>query len=210
MTGVQTCALPISGLSPKPFLIVDTSKESGRREKRTESRGTYNDLEAAVCDRILGYIVREVPEFDLKNVGIISAYKDQVNRIRKEIKHTVGEEYVGEMVATLDSYQGQERDLIFYSFTKSSDKAPSMNRIGFLNELRRLNVAMSRCKKMLVMIGDMEFLAGCMHQNQDEDGNPVYAQSEREFSDFIKKMLKDVGDGRGEIISCGECMERVG
>lgn len=198
------------GLSPKPFLIVDTSKESGRREKRTESRGTYNDLEAAVCDRILGYIVREVPEFDLKNVGIISAYKDQVNRIRKEIKHTVGEEYVGEMVATLDSYQGQERDLIFYSFTKSSDKAPSMNRIGFLNELRRLNVAMSRCKKMLVMIGDMEFLAGCMHQNQDEDGNLVYAQSEREFSDFIKKMLKDVGDGRGEIISCRECMERVG
>lgn len=85
-----------------------------------------------------------------------------------------------------------------------------MSRIGFLNELRRLNVAMSRCKKMLIMIGDMNFLSGCMHQNVDENGKEIYAQSEKEFSDFICKMMKDVQNGRGEMISYEELKERLG
>lgn len=194
----------------KPFLIVDTSRVPGREETRTPSRGTYNELEAGLCREILRCIVEKEADPKLKEIGIISAYKDQVKRIKKEIKDVVGADYAGEMAATLDSFQGQERDLILYSFTKSSNKKADMNRIGFLNELRRLNVAMSRCKKMLIMIGDMEFLSGCMHQDIDESGHPVYEQSEREFSDFIRKMLNDVKNGRGELVPYRTFMERLG
>lgn len=197
-------------ISEKPFLIVDTSRTSGREETRTESRGTYNELEARICRELLNSIAEKENHAALEQIGIISAYKDQVKRIKKEIKEITGPERANEMAATLDSFQGQERDLILYSFTKSSGKKASMNRIGFLNELRRLNVAMSRCKKMLIMIGDMTFLSGCMHQNVDENGKEIYAQSEKEFSDFICKMMKDVQNGRGEMISYEELKGRLG
>ena len=110
----------------------------------------------------------------------------------------------------MDSFQGQERDLIIYSFTKSSKKSPARRRIGFLNELRRLNVAMSRSKKTLVMIGDMTFLSSCEHQDVDEEGNAIYAHSEKEFSTFISKMLHDVSDNdRGEIIPYAQLKKMV-
>lgn len=197
-------------ISKRPFLIVDTSRVPGRGETRTESRGTYNELEARLCREILACIVEKEPDCDLGEIGIISAYKDQVNRIKKEIRAVAGADYANEMAATLDSFQGQERNLILYSFTKSSGKKPTLNRIGFLNELRRLNVAMSRCKKMLIMIGDMEFLSGCMHQEIGEDGAPVYEHSEKQFSDFIRKMLTDVAGGRGEVVPYDRFMERLG
>lgn len=113
------------------------------------------------------------------------------------------------MVATLDSYQGQERDIILYSFTKSSNDSPKKRRIGFLNELRRLNVAMTRCKKMLILIGDMEFLGGCEHCDKDDSGHLIYDKSEKQFSDFINKMVSDVKKGRGELISYQEFVRRV-
>ena len=94
-------------------------------------------------------------------------------------------------------------------FTKSADKDPKRRRIGFLNELRRLNVAMTRCKKMLILIGDMEFLRSCRHCDTDAYGEEIYNKSERQFSDFINKMLKDVDNGRGERISYHTFLSRI-
>jgi superfamily I DNA and/or RNA helicase len=58
-------------------------------------------------------------------------------------------------VNTVDSFQGQERDAIFISMTRSN--ADSI--IGFLSDIRRMNVAMTRARKKLVMIGDSATLA---------------------------------------------------
>ena len=199
----------LPGISEKPLVIIDTSKVSDRFETRTPERGTYNVLEADICKNILEYITRNNVEIAMNEIGIISAYGDQVARIKKSITKVVTAENANAMVATLDSFQGQERNLILYSFTKSSKKKPTMSRIGFLNELRRLNVAMSRCKKTLIMIGDMRFLSGCLYQNTDDEGNEIYEHSEKEFSDFISKMVKDVNDGRGEILSYDTFKERI-
>ena len=63
------------------------------------------------------------------------------------------------MVASLDSFQGQERPLILYSLTRSTTyKKSEMGRVGFMKELRRLNVAFTRCQKQLVIVGDMIIL----------------------------------------------------
>lgn len=86
---------------------------------------------------------------------------------------------------------------------------PTRRRIGFLNELRRLNVAMTRSKKMLVLIGDMNFLSSCQHMDMDDDGNPVYEQSEKQFSDFIQLMLEHVEQGNGELITYQTFLQRV-
>ena len=199
----------LPGISEKPLIIIDTGDVVERFETRTPERGTYNTLEADICREIMSYIVSNGIDISLSEIGIISAYGDQVARIKKAINGLVSPESANAMTATLDSFQGQERDLILYSFTKSSKKKADMSRIGFLNELRRLNVAMSRCKKTLVMIGDIRFLSGCLYQNTDEDGNAIYEHSEKEFSDFICKMMEDVRRGRGEVLNYTQFKERL-
>ena len=200
----------LPAISKKPYIIIDTSESGNRYETRTPEHGTLNRHEAEICRDILRFAMKSVADITTGEIGVISAYKDQVSTIRKLLSGVVSPEEANAMVATLDSFQGQERDLVLYSFTKSSKKKPEMRRIGFLNELRRLNVAMSRCKKTLIMIGDMHFLSGCLYQDTDEDGNARYDHSEKEFSDFIKKMLLDAKDGRGEVISAKQLYERMG
>jgi len=197
----------IKCLSEKPFLIIDTSKEKNRFETRIEGGGANNRLEAEIAADIVNLAAAE--GIEVKDIGIISAYKAQVKLIRELLGNSFDKDTVREIVATLDSFQGQERNLIIYSFTKSSNRDAKSSRIGFLNELRRLNVAMSRCKKMLILIGDMDFLSSCEHMDADEDGNPVYEMSEKQFSDFIRKVLDDVNKGRGELIDVREAKHRI-
>lgn len=198
----------IPKLSDMPYVIIDTSDAEGRREVTDPAGGSSNPLETAIITNIIRHL-HEQTEADLKEVGVISAYKAQIKLIKNKLGEFLPRELVSEMAATLDSYQGQERDIILYSFTKSADKDPKRRRIGFLNELRRLNVAMTRCKKMLILIGDMEFLRSCRHCDTDAYGEEIYNKSERQFSDFINKMLKDVDNGRGERISYHTFLSRI-
>lgn len=198
----------IPKLSHRPYVIVNTAGEKNRFERKIEGAGCDNGLEADIIFKVVSTVM-ENPENDLKEIGVISAYKSQVKLIKNKLNKILPKELVNEMVATLDSYQGQERDIILYSFTKSSNDSPKKRRIGFLNELRRLNVAMTRCKKMLILIGDMEFLGGCEHCDKDDSGHLIYDKSEKQFSDFINKMVSDVKKGRGELISYQEFVRRV-
>jgi superfamily I DNA and/or RNA helicase len=58
-------------------------------------------------------------------------------------------------VNTIDSFQGQERDAVFISLTRSNAEST----IGFLSEVRRMNVAMTRARKKLVVVGDSATLS---------------------------------------------------
>jgi len=58
-------------------------------------------------------------------------------------------------VNTIDSFQGQERDIVYISMTRSNTE----NNIGFLSDVRRMNVAMTRARKKLVVIGDSATLS---------------------------------------------------
>ncbi len=82
-------------------------------------------------------------------VGIIAPYKAQVNLLQDIFK---GGDYEGVnlSVNTIDSFQGQERDVVYISLVRSNEKGD----IGFLSDIRRMNVAMTRAKKKLVVIGD--------------------------------------------------------
>jgi superfamily I DNA and/or RNA helicase len=104
------------------------------------------------------------------------------------------------MVASLDSFQGQERSIIIYSCTRSNTIPPEKSRIGFLRELRRLNVALSRPLKQFVFIGDIDFLAGC--RNADDKS------SELDFSRFILLMKKHAQQN-GEFTTAGDLLRRM-
>jgi superfamily I DNA and/or RNA helicase len=58
-------------------------------------------------------------------------------------------------VNTIDSFQGQERDIVYISMTRSNAEGD----IGFLSDIRRMNVAMTRARKKLIIVGDSATLA---------------------------------------------------
>lgn len=213
---IRTKDLMLPSLSDRAYLLIDTSGVPGRHEHAIPGGGCDNRLEAAIIKSLISIRLNERSQISAEDltpvddeIGVISAYKAQVKIIRQELTGMLPDNTIRTMAASLDSFQGQERDLIIYSFTKSSDKPANMRRIGFLNELRRLNVAMSRCKKTLVMIGDMQFLGGCKHTDKDEDGNEIYNQSEKQFGDFIRKMCADVKEkNRGQYFTYQQFLDR--
>jgi superfamily I DNA and/or RNA helicase len=79
------------------------------------------------------------------SVGVISPYRAQTELLKKKLRELPS---VG--VNTVDAFQGQERDVIYISLVRSNDR----QEIGFLKDYRRMNVAMTRARKKLVMIGD--------------------------------------------------------
>ncbi len=90
-------------------------------------------------------------------VGIISPYKEQVQYINNLISNDdeLKESPIKIIVKTVDGFQGQERTVIYISLVRSNDT----KEIGFLNDIRRMNVALTRAKEKLVVIGDSATLA---------------------------------------------------
>ena len=88
-------------------------------------------------------------------IGIISPYALQVTTIRQEISEDEILKNLDIQVNSIDGFQGQEKDVIYLSLVRSNDR----NEIGFLKDYRRLNVALTRAKYKLIVVGDMATLA---------------------------------------------------
>ena len=86
------------------------------------------------------------------DVGIISPYRAQVQYLRSLIKHDAFFKPYRKLITvnTVDGFQGQERDIIIISLVRSNDQG----QIGFLRELRRMNVAITRARMKLIILGD--------------------------------------------------------
>lgn len=90
------------------------------------------------------------------DVGLISPYRAQVKYLRGLIKRTPFFKPFRHLVSvnTVDGFQGQERDVIIISLVRSNDEG----NIGFLRDLRRMNVAMTRARMKLIIIGSVATL----------------------------------------------------
>ncbi|WP_207420823.1 AAA domain-containing protein [Desertivirga brevis] len=86
------------------------------------------------------------------SVAIISPYREQVLLLKNLILENPDLEPFHKNISinTIDSFQGQERDIVYISMTRSNEDSS----IGFLSDIRRMNVAMTRARKKLVVIGD--------------------------------------------------------
>ena len=140
-----------------PLAFVDTAG-CGFEEKH-EGTSTTNPEEAALLFRHLTGLVRELEKqsTDFPSIAVISPYKQQVEILKELMLHNDVLLAHGDKISvnTIDSFQGQERDVVYISLTRSN----SEGQIGFLSDTRRMNVAMTRARKKLVVIGDSATLS---------------------------------------------------
>lgn len=139
-----------------PFDLIDTAGCGYTEIINPESLSIANPEEAAL---LIDHLKLLLQQYYAKNnaeqkisIGIISPYKEQVQHLTLRISEDeFFKNYLPQIaIKTVDGFQGQERDIIYISLVRSND---SME-IGFLNDTRRMNVALTRAKKKLVVIGD--------------------------------------------------------
>lgn len=142
-----------------PLRFVDTA--GCGYEERQEGSSTSNPEEGLLLFRHLSQLVVSLEQYYTKenfpSIAIISPYKQQVQVLREQLLHTPAlQPWLDNIsVNTIDSFQGQERDIVYISMTRSN----ADSNIGFLSEIRRMNVAMTRARKKLVVIGDSATLS---------------------------------------------------
>jgi ATP-dependent RNA/DNA helicase IGHMBP2 len=136
------------------FEFVDTAGCGYNELFESEGQSMVNKEEADLLMKHFNQFVEDCKnvkqDFSKLSVGVIAPYRAQVNYLKTLFAEQSVFMEGNIQVQTVDSFQGQERDVIYISLTRSNDK----NEIGFLNDIRRMNVAMTRAKKKLVMIGD--------------------------------------------------------
>jgi len=90
------------------------------------------------------------------DVGIISPYRAQVQYLRQLLKKRAFFKPYRHLITvnTVDGFQGQERDIIVVSLVRSNEEG----QIGFLNDLRRMNVAITRARMKLIILGNPDTL----------------------------------------------------
>jgi hypothetical protein len=137
-------------ITRKPFPValhfVDTEGMRGGRERRGPGGALRNEAEVRVAAQVVRLLDERAPR-EL-SMAVIAMYAEQVERLRQALgrrrfKRTV-------KIDTVDSFEGREEDIVVISLVRSNERG----RIGFLRVPNRLNVAISRAKRMVACIGD--------------------------------------------------------
>ena len=95
-----------------------------------------------------------IPQDSLKSVGVISFYAEQVKRINRLIEQEISVPHLHIRTGSVDKFQGMEMDVILVSMVRNHDH--ERGEIGFAKDYRRLNVALSRARELLILIGSAE------------------------------------------------------
>ncbi len=160
-----------------PVEFIDTAGTGYFEQTNSESKSSFNTEEMNLLFKHLAQYLESIDTLNMLDnidkIGIISPYKAQVSLMqesfedRKPVDDTIAKKI---SINTIDSFQGQERDIIYISLVRSNEKSE----IGFLSDVRRMNVAMTRARKKLVIIGDSATIGK----------HPFYS----EFLDYINEI----------------------
>lgn len=139
----------------KSVEFIDTAGCGFDEIQNLETLSYYNPSEAQIVLKHLRELIenyeRESAYSEIE-IGIISPYKEQREWLidNLDVDASILSKIKSIQIKTIDGFQGEERDVIYISLVRSNSK----QEIGFLSDLRRMNVAITRAKKKLVVIGD--------------------------------------------------------
>ncbi|QHI36393.1 ATP-dependent RecD-like DNA helicase [Kordia antarctica] len=184
---------------PTSVVMISTSDsdnpyDNGDKKKRANecNRSVINEILVELNKQYQGNAEKEYPF----TIGIIAGYRGQVELLKSTIKtdryknfkilHKDKNDTSLIDINTVDKFQGAERDIIIYDIVKSSEAVSS---IGFLDDYRRINVAFSRAKKLLIIVGDHEYILKRAHLHEKS-----------EFKDFKLKEIVRQLEEQGVIV----------
>ena len=131
-------------LIKKSVVFIDTSTIDAEEVQKGSSKSFHNPAEIEIVKKVVDELLRM--NLDADRIGVISPYDDQVRMLKEAVECEV---------KTVDGFQGREKDVIVISFVRSNDCGD----IGFLRDYRRLNVSLTRAKRLLVMVGNSKTLS---------------------------------------------------
>ena len=138
--------MPLPWPFDRELVWVDTGAQD---EYRDAQKSVANEFEVALCKDITTIIRKRVRKAKL---AVIAMYQSQVQRLSSALKGIVPPDDI----ESVDAFEGRESDAVILSLVRSNERAA----IGFLNDPNRVNVAISRAKKMLVIVGDSKTVIG--------------------------------------------------
>ena len=135
--------------------FIDTAGCGFDEIQNIETLSYYNPSEAQIVLKHLRVLIENYEcesAYSEIEIGIISPYKEQREWLvdNLDVDTSILSKIKSIQIKTIDGFQGEERDVIYISLVRSNSK----QEIGFLSDLRRMNVAITRAKKKLVVIGD--------------------------------------------------------
>lgn len=145
----------------EPMEWINTENFSFEEEYVAQTAGRVNKMEGELLLSLLTQFIEKVGPHRVMeeriDFGIISPYKAQVYYLRHLIKESKFLKPFRKFITvnSVDGFQGQERDVVIISLVRSNDEGE----IGFLKELRRMNVAMTRARMKLMIIGNAATLS---------------------------------------------------
>lgn len=130
-----------------PLVFIDTSGCGYEEKFDPKTRSLYNEGEYFILRE---HVLKNIEMYTGIEIGIICPYAEQARFIRGKVADEKEFAPLNIEINSIDGFQGQEKDLILITLTRSNENGI----IGFLSDYRRLNVAMTRARKKLVIIGD--------------------------------------------------------
>jgi len=148
--------IPMSWIDTSQFEFPEDSDISFKETFVGESFGRINKAEAELTLLALEQYFEKIGKARILDerldVGVISPYRAQVQYLRRLLKNKEFFKPYRHLISvnTVDGFQGQERDIILISLVRANDEG----QIGFLRDLRRMNVAITRARMKLIILGD--------------------------------------------------------
>ncbi|CAH6718616.1 helicase Sen1p [[Candida] jaroonii] len=124
----------------------------GAHKQNERTKSLFNTSEANIALELVENLISLMPDRDYKGkIGIISPYKEQINVLKRIFRGKL-DPYVERLIDfnTVDGFQGQEKDIIIMSCVRANDAGG----VGFLSDVRRMNVALTRAKSTLWVLGN--------------------------------------------------------
>lgn len=162
----------------RPVCLLSTSNQPNHYEN-WKKPSYENPLEARYVKEILVALISHCNEHGAKgetvSVAVITPYAEQVSLIRQYVKPLIGAsgnvQITEDDIASVDKFQGGERDIVIASFVRSPRPNVYAPKLTFVQDLKRMNVAFSRPRKMLILVGDIKALSS---ELGDEDGRKAF------------------------------------
>ncbi|MQL85608.1 hypothetical protein Taro_018140 [Colocasia esculenta] len=155
-------------LGPYMFFDVIDGRES--HGKKSGSLSLYNESEAdAAIEIIKIFIKRYSSEFASGRIGVITPYKGQLSLLRSRFSNAIGPSITSDIeFNTVDGFQGREVDILLLSTVRASvsdakEQGNNSSSIGFVADVRRMNVALTRARFSLWIVGNARTLQTNLH-----------------------------------------------